>query len=52
MKAFLRNNPWIWIAVPFVLMLGALAGVVVIAEKNKPAQVPLDPPWKTEARPS
>lgn len=41
MKHWLKENPWIWIVICFTGMLCALAGVVVIAEKNKPQEVPL-----------
>ena len=49
MKRLIKENPWIWIAVPFCCMLGVLAAIVVIAEKNKPAEVPLAPPPGKEA---
>ncbi len=41
---FLADRPWIWITIGFVTMLCGLATVVVIAEKNKPAPVPLEAP--------
>ena len=51
MRKFLHDNPWIWIVLPFLCMLGGLACVVVIAEKNKPKTVPLDQPVVIENAP-
>lgn len=42
MKKFLAERPWIWFVLGFVVMVGALAVVVVIAVKNEPASVPLE----------
>ena len=39
---FIGDRPWIWIIVAFALLLSGLATVVVIAEKNQPASVPLE----------
>ncbi len=41
MKTWLRENPWIWFALSFVAVVVASVAFVVIAEKNKPAEVPL-----------
>lgn len=38
----MKFPPWIWIVIFFALFIGALAGLVVIAEKNKQPSVPLE----------
>jgi hypothetical protein len=38
----MKQRPWIWIIVFFVLMIAALGAFVVIAVKNEPEDVPLD----------
>jgi hypothetical protein len=44
LKTFLRERPWIWIILGFVVMLAVMATMVVIAQRNEPATVPLDNP--------
>lgn len=36
MKRWLRDNPWIWIVVFLVLMMGVNLTFVAIAEYNRP----------------
>jgi FtsH-binding integral membrane protein len=38
----MKDRPWIWIIVFFVLMVAALGTMVVIAVKNEPESVPLE----------
>ncbi len=42
MREAIANRPWIWIIVAFVVLFIALGWMVYIAEKNKPASVPLE----------
>ncbi|MBL9153148.1 MAG: hypothetical protein JNK37_11700 [Verrucomicrobiales bacterium] len=41
MKAYLRERPWIWVVVAFVLLFSAWTTLFTIALKNQPEKVPL-----------
>lgn len=41
MKSYLQQRPWIWIVFGFSLVVASLAGMVTIAVKNLPQEVPL-----------
>lgn len=38
----MKSRPWIWIVIAFLMFIGVLVTLVVIAEKNKQATVPLE----------
>jgi hypothetical protein len=38
----MKERPWIWIVIGFVIMIVSLATLVVIAVKNEPLDVPLE----------
>ena len=42
--SFLRDRPWIWIVVAWVVLIFALAWLIVIAQRYGPKEVPLDQP--------
>ena len=44
MKNFFRKRPWLWIIVAFVLLIGAWTALIMIAVKNKPQSIEIDPP--------
>lgn len=44
MRKFLRDRPWIWIVLSFLIMMAVMVTVVAVAERYAPADVPLDNP--------
>ncbi|MEI8342299.1 MAG: hypothetical protein WCH43_12295 [Verrucomicrobiota bacterium] len=40
----LKDRPWIWFILLFVVMVSAFIAVVIICIRNEPASVPLDTP--------
>ena len=44
MRQFLRDRPWIWFIVAFLLMTAVMIAVIVLAERYGPKEVPLDAP--------
>ena len=40
MRAWLKRNPWIWLAALFVAVVGVNLAVVVVAERNAPVASP------------
>jgi hypothetical protein len=38
----MKDRPWIWIIVAFVIMFIAMTVTIIIAEKNAPQSVPLE----------
>ncbi len=43
MKNWLKNRPWIWIVLFFLAFMSAWAWFIVIALRNVPEVVPLEP---------
>lgn len=41
MRAFLRERPWIWVCVAFLVLFGAWATLFTIALNNQPEKIPL-----------
>lgn len=41
MKNYLRERPWIWVVIAFVLLFSAWTTLFTIALKNQPEKVPL-----------
>ena len=51
MTPILRKRPWLWIIVAFLLLIGAWTGLIMIAVKNKPQSIELEPPPPKEQEP-
>jgi hypothetical protein len=44
MKHVLKKYPWLFIVLAFLVLSGAWTGLIIIAVKNKPESIPLQPP--------
>ena len=44
MLQFIRDRPWIWVIVAFVLVTAVMIAVIILAERYGSKEVPLDSP--------